>query len=141
MMNDSGFAHPLIEDPNTTVGAYPWDGDYGATRNYDTTSMAVMTDPAPSFVAPALDATDEQHMGAGNDPEAAARTEASPEGADMGQTGDAGGDADGQNFGQDQGSQDRMEADSINVPMVGSVSLITLGVVGIVGYWLWNRRE
>jgi hypothetical protein len=131
MMNDSGFESPLIEDPNTTVGAYPWDGDYGATRNTDTTSMAVMSDPAPSFVAPQMDATDEQHMVSDNN----------PEGADMGQTGDAGGDADGQNFGQDQGSQDRMEADSVNVPMVGSVSLITLGVVGLVGYWLWSRRE
>ena len=54
---------------------------------------------------------------------------------------DAGGDADGQNFGQDQGSQDRMEADTVNIPMVGTVSMLTLGVVGIVGYWLWSRRE
>ena len=31
MTMDNGFNEPLIEDPNTTVASYPWDGDHGAT--------------------------------------------------------------------------------------------------------------
>ena len=135
MMTDSGFSDPLIEDPNTTVGAYPWDGDWGATRSYDTTSMAVMTNPAETFAEPEKDATDLQQVGAGDDPNA------DPEGADMGQPLDAGGDSEGQDFGQDQGSQDTMEADTVNVPLIGSVSLITLAIVGGLGYWLWKREN
>ncbi len=136
MTMDNGFNEPLIEDPNSTVADYPWDGDHGATRSYHTSSMAVMTNPMPAMVAPAKDAVSEEFEGLKEEV-----SESSPEGADMGQTGDAGGDADGQNFGQDQGSQDTMEADSVNVPLVGSVSLLTLGVVAIAGYWLWSRRE
>ena len=100
MMNESGFSEPVIEDPNTSVGNYPWEANHGATRSYDTTNMATMTTPVTAMVAPTMDATDEQATGAGND----------PEGADAGQN-DAGGDADGENFGQDQGSQDRMAAE------------------------------
>lgn len=100
MMNESGFSEPVIEDPNTSVGNYPWEANHGATRSYDTTNMATMTTPVTAMVAPDMDATDEQATGAGND----------PEGADAGQN-DAGGDADGENFGQDQGSQDRMAAE------------------------------
>ena len=135
MMMDSGFSEPLIEDPNTTVGAYPWDGDWGATRSYDTTSTAVMTNPAETFAEPEKDATDLQQDGAGDDPNA------DPEGADMGQPLDTGGDSEGQDFGQDQGEQDTMEADTVNVPLIGSVSLITLAIVGGVGYWLWKREN
>ena len=100
MMQDSGFSEPLIEDPNTTVGSYPWEGNYGATRSYDTTNMRHITNPVTAMVPPQKEATDEQFVGAGND----------PEGADAGQN-DAGGDADGENFGQDQGEQDRMESE------------------------------
>jgi len=100
MMNESGFSEPVIEDPNTSVGNYPWEANHGATRSYDTTNMATMTTPVTAMVAPEMDATDEQVVGSGND----------PEGADAGQN-DAGGDADGENFGQDQGSQDRMAAE------------------------------
>ena len=100
MMNESGFSEPVIEDPNTSVGNYPWEANHGATRSYDTTNMATMTTPVTAMVAPTRDASDEQSTGAGND----------PEGADAGQN-DAGGDADGENFGQDQGSQDRMAAE------------------------------
>ena len=100
MMNESGFSEPVIEDPNTSVGNYPWEANHGATRSYDTTNMATMTTPVTAMVAPDMDASDEQATGAGND----------PEGADAGQN-DAGGDADGENFGQDQGSQDRMAAE------------------------------
>lgn len=100
MMNESGFSEPVIEDPNTSVGNYPWEANHGATRSYDTTNMATMTTPVTAMVAPDMDATDEQATGSGND----------PEGADAGQN-DAGGDADGENFGQDQGEQDRMAAE------------------------------
>lgn len=100
MMNESGFSEPVIEDPNTSVGNYPWEANHGATRSYDTTNMATMTTPVTAMVAPEMDASDEQSTGAGND----------PEGADAGQN-DAGGDADGENFGQDQGDQDRMAAE------------------------------
>lgn len=100
MMNESGFSEPVIEDPNTSVGNYPWEANHGATRSYDTTNMATMTTPVTAMVAPTMDASDEQTTGAGND----------PEGADAGQN-DAGGDADGENFGQDQGDQDRMAAE------------------------------
>ena len=91
MTMDNGFNEPLIEDPNTTVASYPWDGDHGATRSYHTSSMAVMTNPMPSMVAPAKDAVDEEFEGLKEEV-----TESAPEGADMGQTGDAGGDADGE---------------------------------------------
>ncbi len=127
MMQDSGFSEPLIEDPNTTVGAYPWEGNYGATRSYDTTNMSHMTTPVTAMVAPQKEATDEQFVGAGND----------PEGADAGQN-DAGGDADGENFGQDQGEQDRMESEYYSEGMstglkfgIGATA-VALGLFGMV---------
>tara|TARA_B100000900_G_scaffold386567_1_gene377141 strand:- start:94 stop:495 length:402 start_codon:yes stop_codon:yes gene_type:complete len=132
---DNGFNEPLIEDPNSTVADYPWDGDHGATRSYHTSSMAVMTNPMPAMVAPAKDAVSEEFEGLKEEV-----SESSPEGADMGQTGDAGGDADGQNFGQDQGSQDTMAAEGINVPIIGSVSLMTIGILGVVGFLLYRRK-
>ena len=58
MMQESGFSEPLIEDPNTTVGSYPWEGNYGATRSYDTTNMSHMTTPVTAMVAPQKEATD-----------------------------------------------------------------------------------
>ena len=129
-MNDnSAFSQPIIEDPNSTVGDYPWDGNSGATKSYDTNSMAVMSNPAPSFVQPSMDATSMEFQGI--------KEESAPEGADMGQPLDAGGDADGQNFGQDQGS---MSAESINLPVIGSVSVIALVGITLVGLFLWNRR-
>ena len=118
MTMDNGFNEPLIEDPNTTVASYPWDGDHGATRSYHTSSMAVMTNPMPSMVAPAKDAVSEEFEGLKEEV-----TESAPEGADMGQTGDAGGDADGENFGQDQGGEDTMAAEGVTLPVVGTVSL------------------
>ena len=125
MMNESGFSEPVIEDPNTSVGNYPWEANHGAARSYDTTNMATMTTPVTAMVAPTMDATDEQSTGAGND----------PEGADAGQN-DAGGDADGENFGQDQGDQDRMAAEysaeglstGQKVVMGGAVVAILYGV-------------
>ena len=126
-MQDSGFSEPLIEDPNTTVGAYPWEGNYGATRSYDTTNMSHMTTPVTAMVAPQKEATDEQFVGAGND----------PEGADAGQN-DAGGDADGENFGQDQGEQDRMESEYYSEGMSTGVKFgigataVALGLFGMV---------
>ena len=129
-MNDnSAFSQPIIEDPNSTVGDYPCDGNSGATQSYDTNSMAVMSNPAPSFVQPSMDATSMEFQGI--------KEESAPEGADMGQPLDAGGDADGQNFGQDQGS---MSAESINLPVIGSVSVIALVGITLVGLFLWNRR-
>ncbi len=136
MMKSNGFNEPIIEDPNTSVGAYPWDGDFGATHSYDTMSMAVMSNPVESFVEPAKDAVSEEFEGLKEEV-----TESAPEGADMGQPLDAGGDADGQNFGQDQGSEDTMEVESVNLPVVGTVSVLTLAIVGIGGYWLWSRRN
>jgi hypothetical protein len=97
--------------------------------------MAVMTNPMPAMVAPAKDAVSEEFEGLKEEV-----SESSPEGADMGQTGDAGGDADGQNFGQDQGSQDTMAAEGINVPIIGSVSLMTIGILGVVGFLLYRRK-
>ena len=135
MTMDNGFNEPLIEDPNSTVADYPWDGDHGATRSYHTSSMAVMTNPMPAMVAPAKDAVSEEFEGLKEEV-----SESSPEGADMGQTGDAGGDADGQNFGQDQGSQDTMAAEGITLPVVGSVSLMTIGILGVVGFLLYRRK-
>ena len=135
MTMDNGFNEPLIEDPNSTVADYPWDGDHGATRSYHTSSMAVMTNPMPAMVAPAKDAVSEEFQGLKEEV-----SESSPEGADMGQTGDAGGDADGQNFGQDQGSQDTMAAEGIKLPVVGTVSLMTIGILGVVGFLLYRRK-
>ena len=135
-MNDnSAFSQPIIEDPNSTVGDYPWEGNSGATQSYDTNSMAVMSNPAPSFVQPSMDATSMEFQGIKEEV-----GESAPEGADMGQPLDAGGDEDGQNFGQDQGSQDTMSAESINLPVVGSVSVVALVGITIVGLFLWNRR-
>jgi len=125
MMQESGFSEPLIEDPNTTVGAYPWEGNYGATRSYDTTNMSHMTTPVTAMVAPQKEATDEQFVGAGND----------PEGADAGQN-DAGGDADGENFGQDQGEQDRMESEYYSEGMSTGVKFgigATAAALGLFG--------
>ncbi len=135
MTMDNGFNEPLIEDPNSTVADYPWDGDHGATRSYHTSSMAVMTNPMPAMVAPAKDAVSEEFEGLKEEV-----SESSPEGADMGQTGDAGGDADGQNFGQDQGSQDTMAAEGVTLPVVGTVSLMTIGILGVVGFLLYRRK-
>ena len=124
MMPESGFSEPVIEDPNTTVGNYPWEGNNGAARSYDTTNMATMTTPVTAMVAPTMDATDEQATGAGND----------PEGADAGQN-DAGGDADGENFGQDQGSQDGGSTEvkaSEGMGLGGRMALMWgAGIVGI----------
>ena len=135
MTMDNGFNEPLIEDPNSTVADYPWDGDHGATCSYHTSSMAVMTNPMPAMVAPAKDAVSEEFEGLKEEV-----SESSPEGADMGQTGDAGGDADGQNFGQDQGSQDTMAAEGVTLPVVGTVSLMTIGILGVVGFLLYRRK-
>lgn len=123
MMNESGFSEPVIEDPNTSVGNYPWEANHGATRSYDTTNMATMTTPVTAMVAPERDASDEQSTGAGND----------PEGADAGQN-DAGGDADGENFGQDQGEQDRMAAEySAEGLSNGQKLLAGVAIAGVVG--------
>ena len=122
MMNESGFSEPVIEDPNTSVGNYPWEANHGATRSYDTTNMATMTTPVTAMVAPDMDASDEQSTGAGND----------PEGADAGQN-DAGGDADGENFGQDQGDQDRMAAEySAEGLSTGQKVLTGVAIVGVL---------
>ena len=134
MTMDNGFNEPLIEDPNTTVASYPWDGDHGATRSYHTSSMAVMTNPMPSMVAPAKDAVSEEFEGLKEEV-----TQSAPEGADMGQTGDAGGDADGENFGQDQGGEDTMVL-GVTLPVVGTVSLMTIGVIGVIGFLLYRRK-
>ena len=136
MNDDAGFSQPIIEDPNSTVGSYPWDGDHGATRAFDVSSMSVMTNPMPTMVQPAKDAVSEEFQGLKEEV-----TESAPEGADMGQPLDAGGDADGQNFGQDQGSQDTMEAESVTLPIIGTVSLLTIGVVGVLGYFFMKRGE
>lgn len=135
MTMDNGFNEPLIEDPNTTVASYPWDGDHGATRSYHTSSMAVMTNPMPAMVAPAKDAVSEEFEGLKEEV-----TESAPEGADMGQTGDAAGDADGENFGQDQGGEDTMAAEGVTLPIVGTVSLMTIGVIGVIGFLLYRRK-
>jgi len=137
MNDDTGFSQPIIEDPNSTVGSYPWDGDHGATRAFDVSSMSVMTNPMPAMVQPAKDAVSEEFQGLKEE----VTESTSPEGADMGQTGDAGGDADGQNFGQDQGSQDTMEAESVNLPIIGTVSFLTIGVIGVLGYLYMKRGE
>jgi hypothetical protein len=122
MMNESGFSEPVIEDPNTSVGNYPWEANHGATRSYDTTNMATMTTPVTAMVAPTMDASDEQATGAGND----------PEGADAGQN-DAGGDADGENFGQDQGNQDRMAAEYYAEGLsTGQKVLTGVAIVGVL---------
>jgi len=136
MMDNSAFSQPQIEDPITTVGSYPWDGDFGATQSYDTNSMSVMSNPAPSFVEPAMDATSMEFEGIKEEV-----GESAPEGADMGQPLDAGGDADGQNFGQDQGSQDTMEAESVTLPIIGTVSFLTIGVIGVLGYLYMKRGQ
>lgn len=137
MNDDTGFSQPIIEDPNSTVGSYPWDGDHGATRAFDVSSMSVMTNPMPAMVQPAKDAVSEEFQGLKEE----VTDSTSPEGADMGQTGDAGGDADGQNFGQDQGSQDTMEAESVTLPIIGTVSFLTIGVIGVLGYLYMKRGE
>ena len=136
MNDDAGFSQPIIEDPNSTVGSYPWDGDHGATRAFDVSSMSVMTNPMPAMVQPAKDAVSEEFQGLKEE----VTESTSPEGADMGQTGDAGGDADGENFGQDQGDEDTMAAEGVTLPVVGTVSLMTIGVLGVIGFLLYRRK-
>ena len=84
---------PIIADPNSTVGPYSWECNAGMTTSYMNTNRDIMTDPFSQMVS-TIDTTDEA--------EVVDRKEQAPEGADEGQTGDAGTDEDGSNFGQDQ---------------------------------------
>jgi len=70
--------------------------------------------------------------------------EDNPEGADMGQTGDAGGDADGQNFGQDQGGQDQQLLDDgevgFNMSRQTAMVLVPVGL-GVSYFLVKNLRK
>ena len=128
------FSEPMIVDPNTVVNHYSWERNSDAIRAFMNTNRDVMTDPMTQMVSP-QDASQESEV-------VDLKTETETvEGADMGQTGDAGGDADGQNFGQDQGSQDTMEAESVTLPIIGTVSFLTIGVIGVLGYLYMKRGE
>ena len=128
------FNEPMIVDPNTVVNHYSWERNSDAIRAFMNTNRDVMTDPMTQMVSP-QDATQESEV-VDMKPETD-----TPEGADEGQTGDQGGDADGQNFGQDQGSQDTMEAESVTLPIIGTVSFLTIGVIGVLGYLYMKRGE
>ena len=112
---------PIIVDPNTTVGPYSWECDAGMTTSYMNTNRDIMTDPFSQMVS-AIDTTDEA--------EVVDRKETAPEGADEGQTGDAGTDEDGSNFGQDQADEMSAEGDEMEAK-TSMGSLLGLGLLGI----------
>ena len=112
---------PIIVDPNTTVGPYSWECDAGMTTSYMNTNRDIMTDPFSQMVS-AIDTTDEA--------EVVDRKETDPEGADEGQTGDAGTDEDGSNFGQDQADEMSAEGDEMETK-TSMGSLLGLGLLGV----------
>ncbi len=112
---------PILVDPNSTVGPYSWECDAGMTTSYMNTNRDIMTDPFSQMVS-SIDTTDEA--------EVVDRKETSPEGADEGQTGDAGTDEDGSNFGQDQA--DEMSAEGDEMQSKSPIkSVLGLGLLGI----------
>jgi len=112
---------PIISDPNSTVGPFSWECDAGMTTSYMKTNRDIMTDPFSQMVS-SIDTTDEA--------EVVDRKETAPEGADEGQTGDAGTDEDGSNFGQDQADEMSAEGDEMKTSTsVGS--LLGLGLLGV----------
>lgn len=111
---------PIIADPNSTVGPYSWECNAGMTTSYMNTNRDIMTDPFSQMVS-TIDTTDEA--------EVVDRKEQAPEGADEGQTGDAGTDEDGSNFGQDQ---EEMSAEGDEMETKSSLgSLLGLGLLGV----------
>ena len=116
------FSEPMIVDPNTVVNHYSWERNSDAIRAFMNTNRDVMTDPMTQMVSP-QDASQESEV-----VDLKPETD-TPEGADMGQTGDQGGDADGQNLGQDQGEQDTMAAEGDSSGM-SFTNLLGLGLVG-----------
>ena len=121
------FNEPMIVDPNTVVNHYSWERNSDAIRAFMNTNRDVMTDPMTQMVSP-QDATQESEV-----VDLKPETD-TPEGADAGQTGDQGGDADGQNFGQDQGAQDRMGAEYFRSEGASSgTSLMNLLGFALVG--------
>jgi hypothetical protein len=115
------FNEPMIVDPNTVVNHYSWERNSDAVRAFMNTNRDIMTDPMTQMVS-SQDASSESEV-VDMKPETD-----TPEGADMGQTGDQGGDADGQNFGQDQGSEDAMAAEGDSSGM----SLMNMAGLGLV---------
>lgn len=115
------FNEPMIVDPNTVVNHYSWERNSDAVRAFMNTNRDIMTDPMTQMVS-SQDASPESEV-VDMKPETD-----TPEGADMGQTGDQGGDADGQNFGQDQGSEDAMAAEGDSSGM----SLMNMAGLGLV---------
>ena len=114
------FNEPMMIDPNTVVNHYSWERNSDAVRAFMNTNQDIMTDPLSQMVSP-QDATAESKV-VDMKPETT-----TPEGADMGQTGDQGGDADGQNFGQDQGTQDTMAAEGTS-----GLSLMNVAGLGVI---------
>lgn len=115
------FDEPMIIDPNTVVNHYSWERNSDAVRAFMNTNRDIMTDPMNQMVSP-QDASPESEV-VDMKPETD-----TPEGADMGQTGDQGGDADGQNFGQDQGSEDDLGAEGDSSGM----SLMNIAGLGLI---------
>ncbi len=111
----------MIIDPNTVVNHYTWERNSDAVRAFMNTNRDIMTDPMTQMVS-SQDASPESEV-VDMKPETD-----TPEGADMGQTGDQGGDADGQNFGQDQGSEDDLGAEGDSSGM----SLMNMAGLGLV---------
>jgi len=122
LLNDN----PVMQDQNTSVSYFPWEGNDGATNSFDLNSSQVMTDPTLDMVDP-MDTRTEANVEVEN---------STPEGADEGQTGDQGGDSDGQNFGQDQGSQDvevkSAEGMTTGVKFGIGVAVAVIGLFGMM---------
>jgi|13_taG_2_1085334.scaffolds.fasta_scaffold00074_29 hypothetical protein len=112
---------PIIVDPNSTVGPFSWECNAGMTTSYMNTNRDIMTDPMSQMVS-AIDTTTES--------EVIDRKETAPEGADEGQTGDAGTDEDGSNFGQDQADVMSAEGDEMETKTSGS-QYLGLGLLGV----------
>ena len=115
------FDEPMIIDPNTVVNHYSWERNSDAVRAFMNTNRDIMTDPMNQMVS-SQDASPESEV-VDMKPETD-----TPEGADMGQTGDQGGDAEGQNFGQDQGSEDAMSAEGDS----NGMSLMNIAGLGLI---------
>jgi hypothetical protein len=141
---DKDFSEPVLYDWNTAPPNYPWeDAGVGAIHSFSLSNMAVMTDPSQTMVQPQKDgmmeenavpaATEDQTgAGEGNDP-----TSADPSGGAVG-------DGVTQDLGGGEGDYDEvtgttLEAEDVNLPLVGGVGWITLGVAAVAGWWVWKK--
>jgi len=109
---DKDFSEPVLYDWNTAPPNYPWeDAGVGAIHSFSLSNMAVMTDPSQTMVQPQKDGMMEENA------------------QDLG-----GGEGD-----YDEVTGTTLEAEDVNLPIVGGVGLITFGLAAIAGWWVWKK--